>query len=203
MSTVAIGEQRWRVPLFVALLALGVGYIVVFVFLARHSSDFIARDRTAAAMSAAASRSALAGVELVFKNGSADLRLLATGWRQPDNEGTWSEAEGGTLYLPVSFAAGETVEVRFDGQLNPPDREMQVTLDIDGREVASWQLTHVHWQIAERIAMPGQTRGDVPRQLRFRIDRPARPLWLGYEPGLLAYGIHLYRLRLVSRSGSE
>ncbi len=195
MNRPALSPRR-QVALFTVLVTVGLAYIAAFAWFKRNSVDFIERDRDRiAALAAAAMTSST--IAWTFESGSHALPMLGGGWQRPDPEAIWSERHGGVLYLPASVAAGSDIEVRFDGHLNPSDQEMTVTLDASGEVIGKWQLSHQHWQIVDRVALPSQPSGTGTWRLQFTIQRPARSLWRGYQPGLLAYGIHLRGLRTV------
>lgn len=182
--------------LFVALVLVGLAYIAALVWLKRHSVDFIERDQDMkAAVAVAVIHSA--NVAWTFEKGSSALAMLGGGWGRPDAEATWSERKGGVVYLPASVVAGSELEVRFDGQLNSSDQEMGVTLIVNGTTIGRWRLTHQHWRIVDQVTLPARANDAMPWRLLFAIERPARPLWRGYEPGLLAYGIHFRGLRTL------
>lgn len=194
-------SQRRRGVLFVGLIVFGVAYVAVFVWFKRNSVDFIERDQDGHAAVAAAVV-ASPSIAWTFQSGSDALALLGSGWRRSDAEATWTEGQGGVLYLPASVAAGSKIEVRFDGHLNPSDQEMTVILDANGERIGQWLLTHEHWQIVDRVTLPSRPSGTATWRLQFTIQRPARPLWSDVEPGLLNYGIHLRGLSSVSRDGN-
>ncbi|MFZ2234805.1 MAG: hypothetical protein WAV67_00330 [Dokdonella sp.] len=188
--------------LFVALILVGVAYIAAFVWFKRNSVDFIERDKDrSAALAAGAIRPST--FAWTFERGSHALSILGGGWQRPDPVAIWSARHGGVVYLPASVSGGSEIEVRFDGRLNPPDQEMTVILDASGEVIGEWRLTHQHWQIVDRVVLPSHPSGTSTWRLQFAIQRPGRLLWRGYEPGLLAYGIHLRGLRTVGRAVSD
>ena len=187
-------SPRDRKALFVVLVVAGLAYIGAFVWFKRHSVDFIARELDMnAAVAAAVIRSPT--IVWTFEKGSHALAMLGGGWQLPDAEAIWSEPRGGVVYLPASMAAGSELEIHFDGQLNSSDQEMGVHLIANGTTVGQWRLTQQHWQIVDQVTLPPRANDAMPWRLLFAIERPARPLWRGYEPGLLAYGIHFRGLR--------
>ena len=192
---------RWRILFFLVLVAFGLVYIATFVWFKKHSVDFVERDRNdKAAVAAAAVLSP--DIDWTFEQDSPALAMLGTGWRA-GAEGAWSRRQGGEIFLPASIAAGRELAVRFDGHLNPPEREVTVTLDADGRTIGQWRLTHQEFEIAARVRLPPQRSGVGPWHLQFVIERPPETLWRGYEPVLLIYGLYLREVRTVAGTSND
>ena len=189
-------SSRTRVVLFVCLVLLGVAYVAVFAWFKRNSVDFIERDQDRRAAVAAAALTS-PSVSWTFQIGSQALPMLGSGWRRSDGEATWTERGGGVLYLPASISIGSKIAVHFDGQLNPLDQEMTVILEANRERVGEWRLTHQHWQISDRVTLPSQAPRGAVWRLQFVVQRPAHPEWIGDEPALLGYGIHLRGLRTI------
>lgn len=195
-------SPRRRFVLFIALMLVGLAYIGVFVWFRLHSVDFIERDRDMrAALAASANPSST--FTWTFEAGSRALAMLGNGWRLPDAEAVWSEREGGVVYLPASVVSASELEVRLDGHLNPLDQEMWVILIANGATIGRWRLTHQYWQIVDRVTLPARVSAAVPWRIQFAIERPKVPLWRGYKPELLAYGIHLRGLRSIDAADRE
>ncbi len=195
-------SPRGRVALFVGLVFVGLAYIATFVWLKRNSVDFIERDKDMSAVLAAA-KIELSTFAWTFEKESPALAMLGGGWQLPGAEGIWSKPRGGVFYLPASVEAGSALDVRFDGHLNASDQEMRVVLLANGNTMGDWRLTHQLWQIVAPVTLPSRVNDAVPWRLQFVIERPSRPLWRGYEPGLLAYGIHLRSLRTADNMASN
>ena len=187
---------RWRILLFFALVAFGLVYIGTFVWFKKHSVDFVERNRNdKAAVAAAAVQSP--DIDWTFEQDSPALAMLGTGWRA-GSEGAWSRRQGGEIFLPSSIAAGRELGIRFDGHLNPPEREVTVTLDANGEMIGQWRLTHQKFEVVARVRLPSQRPGVDPWRLKFVIERPREKLWRGYEPVLLIYGLYLREVRTVA-----
>lgn len=182
-------SPRGRLAIFVGLVVVGFAYIALFVWLKQKSVDFVERNRDEQAAAAAATIKS-PEIDWSFEQGSSALAMFGMGWRA-GSEGSWSSRKGGEIFLPSSVAASRMLRIQFDGHLNPPEREVTVSLDADGEMIGQWQLTLENLSIVDDVSLPALHSGVSPWRLRFVIERPGNPLWRGYEPGLLMYGIYL------------
>ncbi|MEO6076399.1 MAG: hypothetical protein ABIP56_06310 [Dokdonella sp.] len=178
-----------RLAMFVGLVVIGFVYIAIFVWLKNNSVDFVERNRDAQA-AAAAAKITSPEIDWSFEQGSSALALFGMGWRAAA-EGSWSRRKGGDIFLPSSVAASRVLRIQFDGHLNPPEREVTVSLDANGEMIGQWRLTRENLSIFDEVRLPALHSDVDPWRLRFVIERPSNRLWRGYEPGLLIYGIYL------------
>lgn len=183
--------------MFVGLVVVGFAYIALFVWLKQNSVDFVERNRDEQAAAAAETINS-PEIDWSFEQGSSALTMFGMGWR-PGAEGSWSSRKG-EIFLPSSVAANRMLRIQFDGHLNPPERELTVSLYANGEMIGQWRVTRENLLIVDEVRLPALHSSVGPWRLGFVIERPGNPFWRGYDPGLLIYGIYLRSLSTLAET---
>jgi hypothetical protein len=106
---------------------------------------------------------------------------LASGWSGADPNGIWSDGPRAVLVFDPPPGAGP-IGIELTGQsfALPPGESQAVTVSMDGRALATWQVERANWRIY-RLTLPDQ-RGPVRLELSIPgavSPGPADPRRLG------------------------
>lgn len=199
--------QRWT--LFVALFALGLGYVAAFAFFVDHSEDFIARQMRVDGYEQAQAQPLLPGQSLHFCFGCNGVGHLGAGWFPPQRDGAWSASEDAELYVLFPAATPTTVELEFSAFVDPGIGHNTVVLTTsDGTELGRWQVTRSADPQAraetqtQRVMLPA-TGNDEPLTLVFSADVSRNEILARIGQDQRRLGVRLIRLSAVDTVADE
>lgn len=190
-----------RPILFIALMAMGLGYVAAFVWLKQNSRDFVNAELDARARSAAMQLLAPAETLSFGSEGNA-VALLGEGWSMPSPDGIWTREDGGVIYLPA-WAGGKAMHLAFAAHFYGGEEPLWVRLDVDGRLLAEWNPTASSHKVVADVRLPAASVAGQPLRLEFRIERNAALIWHGVDPGTRTYGIRLTTIQIGESSAAD
>jgi hypothetical protein len=120
--------------------------------------------------------------EEFFSSGASGVKLLGSGWHQPENWGTWSNGPRATLSWTLDFEPLSSLQLKVEGRAFPVqvDRLQTIHVEVNGSHVGTMQssvegrLRNSSIEFPRSVAMR-----QAPMQIVFLIDRPTSPDELG------------------------
>jgi hypothetical protein len=132
------GARRW--VLFIAMLLLGVGYVVLYVFFVAHSENFIVAQRNRAAMQFGSTHPTVLPAVWTFGKGDTDDAHLGSGWAPVPIGGVQMVTQDAWIAFATT-APGNDVLLTLNTILftTPAAPINRVEVSVNGQSLGFWQ----------------------------------------------------------------
>jgi hypothetical protein len=181
--------QRWT--LFVALFALGIGYVVAYVFFRANSRDFVAERFNQRSQVYARNHPIGIPTKLTFTSGNADVALLGSGWYPSGPEGTWSSMDDSWVALPLRRHSAIGLKIFATAFVARHHKEIDISADIDGQALGKWRQRWSDAAPASFDVCAPASESRIPKMLHIHFDHIASPLHVGVGPDGRSLGLLL------------
>jgi hypothetical protein len=189
----------WRRRLlFVVLLAMGMGYIVLYLFFVRHSENFIVAQNNRRAIEFGKAHPVILPASWKFGPGSPDNVRLGYGWNTSWAGGAWMVANDAWIMFAPSQRDSDLIltfnTVVFTTPVAPRNR---VDISINGQTLGSWDRGGPDARSPIEVRVPAALLREGEGRVRIHIDRLASM----YRPdvGITRNGQHLMLATMTVR----
>ena len=186
---------RWA--LLVALLVIGIGYVLAFLFFLSNSRNFIEEARNREALEYSRAHPLTPPATVVFGAGAEGNHRLGAGWHPPDTGGVWSSTRNSWLELAIQHPGVDSVlALNVTAPIVPTRERMKIKLYVNGELRGSWIRTSDNATAPFEVQLPQTVARQDRLDLKLRVDHLVSPMRLGVGPDSRNLGVLLHSIEL-------